>query len=207
MSETIRIDQVSLCVKERPLFEGLSFNLNRGQSGVITGASGTGKTTLLRAIAGFHMIDKGIISLFGQPVEKESITHLRKKMFWLPQAFTPGKVPVKELLDVLFNFRENRPIKPTDTEATKCLMELGLPEDILQRNTAELSGGQLQRVGLGIGLLLKRPLVLLDEPTSQLDEAAKDRVLNAYLAQPEITMLCASHDDYWNQKMDKIIAL
>lgn len=207
MHETIQIDQVSLFIKERPLFGPLSFNLSRGQSGVITGASGMGKTTLLRAIAGFRPTDKGTISLFGQVIGKESIVELRKKMFWLPQAFIPGKVPVKELLDTLFNFRENRPIKPTDTEATECLMELGLPEDILQRNTAELSGGQLQRVGLGIGLLLKRPLVLLDEPTSQLDEGAKDRVLKAYFAQPEITMLCASHDDYWNRKMDKIIPL
>jgi len=86
------------------------------------------------------------------------------------------------------------------------MQELGLENDILDTNFQELSGGEKQRIGILIALLLNRDIYLLDEVTSALDVNLKKTVADYFLARENWTLLVISHDRewecYWIEKID-----
>ena len=77
------------------------------------------------------------------------------------------------------------------------MRELGLEDDILDKNFQELSGGEKQRIGILIALLLNRDIYLLDEVTSALDVNLKKTVADYFLARENWTLLVISHDREW----------
>ena len=80
-------------------------------------------------------------------------------------------------------------------ETKRFLADLGLPDDLLERNPHDLSTGQKRRLALGLVVLSGRPLVLLDEPTAALDRAGKGQILDLLGRMPkETALMIASHD-------------
>ena len=79
------------------------------------------------------------------------------------------------------------------------MRELGLEDDILDKNFQELSGGEKQRIGILIALLLNRDIYLLDEVTSALDVNLKKTVADYFLAREDWTLLVISHDLEWER--------
>ncbi len=207
MASIVEFSNVSLQFKSESVLKDLSFTVSKGEKVVFTGPSGVGKTTVIRIIAGFQKPDYGKITVFDEFLDEYALQAVRKNIFWLPQHFNPGNGSVDEFLDSIFAFRQNQSIKPSRNEMVEILNKLLLPEDILGRKMENLSGGQLQRVGLGVGLMIKRPLVLLDEPTSQLDDKSKRTVADNYLERDGLTLISASHDPVWNGYMNKSIRL
>jgi putative ABC transport system ATP-binding protein len=97
-----------------------------------------------------------------------------------------------------FFYRANR--DKLDSEKLRVFMrELGLEDDILDKNFQELSGGEKQRIGILIALLLNRDIYLLDEVTSALDVNLKKTVADYFLAREDWTLLVISHDLEWER--------
>jgi iron(III) transport system ATP-binding protein len=148
--------------------ENVSLTLGEGELIALLGPSGCGKTTTLRMIGGFEVPDAGTIQLRGRditfdPPEKRGIGFVFQDYALFPH------------LDVLANVRfglRDMPRAKATARARDMLALVGL-EDLGARKPHELSGGQQQRVALARTLALAPPLVLLDEPFSNLDAAMR----------------------------------
>jgi len=163
----------------RPGLAAVSFDLPTGALAILQGHSGAGKTLLLRALADLDPT-VGEVSLDGQSRDSMSGPSWRRRVVYLPAE--PG-------------WWAERPIDHfTDGAALAAgLAALRLSDDIMTRPIRELSTGERQRLALLRGLLVKPPVLLLDEPTAALDEdatlAAEKMVLDS-----GATLLWASHD-------------
>ena len=113
---------------------------------------------------------------------------------------------VKNLLDEIFSYRTNK--EKLDHEKLRVFMqELELEGNILDKNFQELSGGEKQRIGILIALLLNRDIYLLDEVTSALDMNLKKKVSDYFLAREDWKLLVISHDREWERDWIEIIDL
>lgn len=190
-----------------PVIQDFSLTLEKGDKAVLTGPSGTGKSTIINGLMGFSDIVKGEIRLNNTVVNAENIAEIRRQIAWLPQELSFPVKSVEELAYYVFQFATNRKAKPTRNELVSMMEKLLLPADILHKCTDEISGGQKQRVLLASILLTKKPLLLLDEPTSALDKDSTDAILNHLLLQRELTVLSISHDSHWKNKMNEQIEI
>jgi len=171
--------------RQGPLFENLSLVLPAGQWTCLLGASGVGKTTLLRLLAGLELIATGAIEASdGRPLAGR-IAYMAQQDLLLPW------------LNVLDNLCLGARLRgePYPTlEAQELLQQLGL-EGFAERLPSTLSGGQRQRVALARTLLEACPLVLMDEPFVALDALSRHRLqtLAARLLVGR-TVLLVTHD-------------
>lgn len=165
---------------------GISLCLEPGQNIALIGANGSGKTTFIRAVLGFHSAASGQVLLDGKSTAAfpANPQHYRR-IAWIPQRQPQGAFPllVQELLAG----------KPP--EALEVARQLGL-EALLNRPLHGLSGGQLQRafVARAVGAVAGGAgLVLADEPTAALDFEARQLVADTLLAL-KCTLLLVTHD-------------
>ena len=161
----------------------------RGGVTVVVGPSGAGKSTLLRLLNRMEEPTRGEVRYLGRPLPSYDVLALRRRVGLLMQR--PAPFPG----DVLANLRAGAPALTRD-EATALLARVGLPETFLGRDTADLSGGEAQRVCLARTLAVRPEVLLLDEATSALDPFATDvveRVVRA-LADEGLTVVVVSHD-------------
>ena len=180
------------------VLKGVSFSLEKGETKVVIGPSGTGKSTLLRCINQLSPPEKGHVWLDGVEVThpKSNINKLRAQMGFVFQDFN-----LFAHLTALGNVRLG-PMKVkgmAKEAATKLAMEelarVGLA-DKADSYPAQLSGGQQQRVSIARALAMSPKLILFDEPTSALDPELIGEVLTVMinLAKEGMTMLVVSHE-------------
>lgn len=180
------------------VLKGVSFSLERGDTKVVIGPSGTGKSTLLRCINRLSSPDAGRVWLDEMEVTaaKSKINELRAQMGFVFQSFN-----LFSHLTALSNVRIG-PVKVKRMKkeaATKLAMEeldrVGLAEKA-DCYPAQLSGGQQQRVSIARALAMSPKLILFDEPTSALDPELIGEVLTVMidLAKSGMTMLVVTHE-------------
>ncbi len=180
------------------VIEDLGFELARGQIGCLLGASGCGKTTALRAIAGFVRPDSGEIRIAGQAVAAPGV--------WVePEARDVGVVFQDYALFPHLNVAQNvgfglrsGPAKQRADRVARMLELVGMSA-LAQRFPHELSGGQQQRIALARALARGPQLLLLDEPFSNLDPDLRERLameLREILNDAGMTALLVTHDQY-----------
>ncbi|MDN5843827.1 MAG: ABC transporter ATP-binding protein, partial [Alcaligenaceae bacterium] len=153
----------------------LSLRLPDGQIACLLGASGCGKTTVLRAIAGFEPLNQGAIRLGGLTLSDATTQldpeHRRVGMMFQDYALFPH-LTVEQ--NIGFGLRRLGPAQRAEKIAT--LLELVGLEGLSARYPHQLSGGQQQRVALARALAPEPSLLLLDEPFSNLDIDARERL-------------------------------
>ncbi len=155
------------------VLRGVSFTVSKDETLVVMGGSGTGKTVLLRLIAGLIRPDAGQVRVFGRNIERlteEELLPIRRRMGYVFQgAALFDSLSVYE--NVAYPLREQASLRERDVEArvVRNLALVGLGREVLSLLPSELSGGMKKRVGIARALSVEPEMLLFDEPTGGLD--------------------------------------
>lgn len=165
-------DRVSLAFDEKVILREISFTLKTGHTKIILGASGAGKSTILRLILGLLKPDDGRIFVNGERVDDMSEDQLRAVRADLGMVFQEGalfdSLTVRENVGYKL-FEELRlPAEQGRARVEEVLGFVGLA-DFIDRTPSELSGGQRRRVAIARAMAAKPRILLYDEPTTGLD--------------------------------------
>jgi phospholipid/cholesterol/gamma-HCH transport system ATP-binding protein len=155
------------------VLRGVSLTVSRGETMVIMGGSGSGKTVTLRLIAGLIRPTSGIVRVFGQRIDnfgEEELLPIRRRMGYVFQgAALFDSLTVHE--NVAYPLREHTNLDEAEIRARVLdfLSLVGLGPDVLGLLPSELSGGMRKRVGIARALAQEPQMLLFDEPTAGLD--------------------------------------
>ena len=205
----LEVSKAKLSLGGKPLFDHLSFTLERGKLLCIGGASGCGKSSLLRAIIGLIPLDEGDVFIDNKRLCQQDIHAIRSKTSYLSQDLSFPNQPVSQMVKTLTLLKANKHLGITRKDMLEQWMRLGLEEELLGHFTNEISGGQRQRIMLAMSGMLNKPLLIVDEPTSALDEQSTGKTIEylKYLAQKGTAILCVSHDQRLLDAADQLIML
>jgi ABC transport system ATP-binding/permease protein len=220
----LSVESISKQYGERPLFRDVSFGLNKADRVGIIGVNGSGKTSLLRIVAGVEPPDSGrvVVTSNAHVVYLPQSPPLDDQLSVIDAVFA-GDSPTIQLLrsyeqtsaalseqpqneQLLLRLNELSgqmdALNAWDAEANAriILSQLGLAE-VMHQQTGELSGGQRKRVAMARALVDKPDLLILDEPTNHIDT---DTIawLEGYLARSQSALLLVTHDRYF---LDRIV--
>ncbi len=217
----LSIEELSKSYAGKVLFENISFGLNKGEKTALIANNGTGKSTLLKIIAGSDFADNGeiilrngirIAHLLQSPVFEgdfdisEYISSADLKVLDIIRKYNKAieiqaiknTALVREEVHHLTNLMDKLEAWDFDRRMTEMLNRFGITN--LEQNINTLSGGQKKRLALALVLLDKPELLLLDEPTNHLDIEMIEWLEN-YLSDTQFTLLIVTHDRYF---LDKI---
>jgi ABC-type multidrug transport system fused ATPase/permease subunit len=181
----IRLDEVVYQYpgKDKPAVDGVSLTLERGQILAIVGANGSGKSTLTRLLTGIYLPDKGKVTWNGTDLADADPTTVWSNTGLVPQIFAQWPLRARE------NITLGQPRTHDDAPVWEAVDAVGLREAVeelpagldtlLARDVfggSELSGGQWQRVACSRALYRRPELLILDEPTSQMDPRGEHQI-------------------------------
>ena len=213
----LKVEKLYKSFGKTEVLKGVDLNINPGEIVVVVGASGGGKTTLLRSINYLEKCDKGSIIINGKPLlkdgvyaSKEEISEIRRYIGLVFQGFNlfPHKSVIENLIEAPIRVLKQNP-EEAKQKAEKILKFLDL-EDKKDYYPYELSGGQKQRVAIGRALAMKPKLMCFDEPTSALDPALTGEVakLIKSLSGEGMAMLIITHDmEFAKMVADRIVSM
>jgi len=198
MTQIIRTENLSFSDGENSILENINLTINEGEHIVFTGPSGSGKTSILLTILGYNIPTEGHVYFRKSIVGGKSIALLRSEVSYISQEPVTGAPTFREALLLPFTFKKNRGKNPKEEEIAALLDLLKLDLSILDKSSAQLSGGEKQRLAIARELLMEKKIFILDEITSSLDPESKKAVM-ALLSRKEYTLLSISHDSDWIQ--------
>ena len=193
IESAVSFDRVSYSYDGRAtVLQEVGFTIAAGQFVTIVGPNGGGKTTLFRLILGLLTPTSGKISIFGQRPEEA-----RARIGYVPQHFVCDPlfpVRVEDVVRMGLLGPGPRPGKPeTKQRIADALEQVGLGA-VRRRWFSSLSGGQRQRVLIARALVVRPQLLLLDEPTSNVDAAAEENILTTLeRLKGDLTILLITH--------------
>lgn len=193
----LEVKDVHKSYGEIEVLKGISFNMDKGETKVIIGTSGTGKSTLLRCINQLDQPDQGKVWLDGEEITDPSkdINKIRQKIGFVFQEFNLFN-HLTALRNVSIGLEKVKGIEKQKAKE-RALVELrrvGLEKQANQY-PAKLSGGQKQRVGIARALAMDPSIILFDEPTSALDPELIGEVLEVMKGLAgKVSMLLVTHE-------------
>ncbi|WP_447976586.1 ABC transporter ATP-binding protein [Candidatus Nitrospira bockiana] len=195
----LRLEHVSLTLGEREVLHDISFDVRPGETKVILGASGSGKTTILKLLLRLYTPDRGAIRVRGRDIvglDERTLASYRRQMAMVFQsAALFDSLTVRE--NVGYRLWEHGTLPDAEIEriVEESLRFVAL-EDTLDKMPAELSGGMKKRVGIARALASGAEILLYDEPTAGLDPINTCLIsrLILKLKAKRITQVVVTHD-------------
>lgn len=200
-SPVLEFEDVSLSFEGPPVLDHVSFTVNEGESCVIFGTAGSGKTVLLKTALGLLKPDSGRVRVFGQDItdmREEELFDVRSRIGML---FQEGalfdSLTIEE--NVAYPLLNQKSIHSTPEEARRRVEEVLRfveLEHTLEKFPSELSGGMRRRVGIARAIATRPPLVLYDSPTAGLDPITANTIVAVIIKQRDVsnvTSLMVTH--------------
>jgi phospholipid/cholesterol/gamma-HCH transport system ATP-binding protein len=183
------------------VLNGIDLDLFKGENLVVLGKSGTGKSVLIKIIAGLLKPDKGTVKVLGEDmtvIEGKALQALRLKIgFSFQNSALYDSMTVRENLEfALIRNKKNMNRKDIDDAVSKVLKDVKL-ESSIDKLPAELSGGQTKRIGVARTLILHPEIMLYDEPTAGLDPVTSmeiNKMINDVRAEYKTSSIIITHD-------------
>jgi putative spermidine/putrescine transport system ATP-binding protein len=194
LGETIELQGLRKSYAGRPAVENVSLSIGDGEFFTLLGASGSGKTTTLMAIAGFTDLDEGDIriggrSVIGLPPEKRNLGVVFQNYALFPN--------MDVQTNIAFPLRMRGMPTSEQTARVKRILDLVGLGDFASRRVTQLSGGQQQRVALARALVFEPPVLLMDEPLGALDRQLREQLqteIKALQRRIGVTVCYVTHD-------------
>jgi len=200
----IEFQSVSLGRDGRPVLSDLTFRLSERRIGIV-GPNGSGKSSLARMINGLLTPTSGTVMVNGLDTQTQ-VKAVRRQVGFVFQHPENQIVLPQVLEDIEFGLKKRLPdVQARKQAAIAALTTLGIPELAL-RSAYSLSGGEKQLVALAAVLATQPALLVLDEPTTQLDLKNRNRLVHT-LAALEQPLIMVSHDLELMKTMDRVLVL
>jgi putative ABC transport system ATP-binding protein len=197
---------MTLNVAQQTLLEETSLLVAPGDKVVIRGASGSGKSSLLKSVAGAIPLEGGSVRVNGDELSAETLASIRSHIAFIGQEPVLGAESVRDALLLPFTFKAHRGNQPDEGRIAELLGRLKLPPGILGKESKRISGGEKQRIAIARALLLNKRIFLADEVTSALDPESKAAVMGE-LFRPGTTLLSVSHDPDWLGGCNRVVEI
>ena len=164
--------------KNKEVLKDISLEINKGEIAVLLGPNGAGKTTLINCILGLLKFNSGDILIDEKSIKKMRTKDKATLLSFVPQESKRTDLTVKEtiLLGRLHDFTLY-PRKEDLEKVDEIITQLGL-EEVKDKTTYEISGGELQRVSIATALVQDSEVIIFDEPTSNLDIKSQKEILS-----------------------------
>ena len=188
MASYLQIENISKSYGPKVLFEHIGFNINEGDKIALIAPNGTGKTSLMRILAGKDKSDSGGKIMF--------LRQIRIAFLEQEYDFDPAKTVFRQIMDSSAEFTEGLDedgLFEYELRVTRILTDFSLSGDSVM---ADLSGGEVKRVALTQMLASEAEFFIMDEPTNHLDTDAIE-YLESYLSHARCTLFMVTHDRYF----------
>ena len=207
----IRVKDLSVQFGSHMVLDHINFDVGKGESLVIIGSSGVGKSVLLKCLIGLLRADTGEIEIDGKAISNDSLKVIRSKFGMLFQgAALFDSLKVWE--NVAFGLIESQGMSRTNARelAVDNLAKVGLGKDVADLSPHELSGGMKKRVGLARAIATKPEILFFDEPTTGLDPIMSDVINNLIVKSVNelgATAISITHDMSSLRKIASTVAM
>lgn len=200
---------------KKVVLDGVDVDIKKGESLVVIGGSGTGKSVLIKCIQGILTPDSGSIKIDGVDITQQNRDEAEKSYAKMGMLFQGAALfdSLSVWENVAFGLIENKkmPKKQAKQEAIKVLKQVGLAAEVADLSPSELSGGMQKRVGLARAIATKPEIIFFDEPTTGLDPIMSDVINDLIIESVKglgATALTITHDMASARKIaDKIAML
>ncbi len=187
------------------LWTGVSLSITPGSRWGLVGASGSGKSILMRALAGLVPVDVGQIEFRGQSLAQWSMPEYRAQVLYVSQRPVVFEGSVEDNLRSVLNLRVHQDRVFNRDRMTGHLTQLGRSSDFLALSATTLSGGEGQILSLLRALQLDPQILLLDEPTASLDQQTAHQmeqlIEDWHSQEPQRACVWTSHSDQQIQRV------
>ena len=175
----VEIQGLTKAFGKKIVLDGIDLTVNKGESFVVMGGSGTGKSVLIKCIMGLLYSDKGSIKLNGEEISKLT-SDARQKVARFGMLFQGGalfdSLTVWENIAFGLTYGQNMPKEQAKVIALEKLKAVDLDESVADLYTAELSGGMQKRVALARAIATNPDIIFFDEPTTGLDPIVSGKI-------------------------------
>ncbi len=172
MEIVAEVNRITKSFDNREVLKGIDFKIEKGENLVVFGKSGSGKSVLIKCMAGLLSPDDGEVIMLGEKIadlETHELNIIRKRIGFLFQSGALyDSMTVRENLEFPLRDLNQSKKDEIDSLVVEALENVGL-KDAIDKMPSELSGGMRKRIGLARTLILKPEIILYDEPTTGLD--------------------------------------